>query len=84
MLDRGRPPEFGSRKMIDVAIGVLVGLRGCSPEAAFDDLATAVHDTGIGLGTLASALVRLASGAGEPFPHRDVVAGRWGTLVSAA
>lgn len=81
MLDQGRPSEIGSRKMIDVAIGVLVGLRGCSPDEAFIDLADAVHHTGIGLGALASALVRLASGAPEPFPHRDVVAGRWGTLA---
>ena len=84
MLDHGGPPEIGSRKMIDIAIGVLVGVRGCSPDEAFDDLADAVHDTGVGLGTLASALVRLASRATGPFPHREVVAGRWGTLVSAA
>jgi hypothetical protein len=84
VLDQGRTPDIGSRKVIDVAIGVLVGLRGCIPDEAFDDLADAVHDTGIGLGTLASALVKLASGTTEPFPHRNVVARRWGTLVSAA
>jgi hypothetical protein len=82
MLDHGRRPDTGSRKTIDVAIGVLVGLRACAPDEAFEDLASAVHDTGIGLGALASALVELASGTPEPFPHRDVVTGRWATLVS--
>jgi hypothetical protein len=84
MLDQGRRPEIGSRKTIDIAIGVLVALRGCTPDQAFDDLARAVHDTGIGLGTLAAALVRWAGGTTEPFPHREVVTSRWGTSVSAA
>jgi hypothetical protein len=84
MLEQARRRDIGSRTTIDVAIGVLVGLRGCAPQEAFEDLATAVHDTGIGLGALASALVELARGTTEPFPHRDVVTSRWGTLVSAA
>jgi hypothetical protein len=78
------PSGAGSRTPIDVAVGVLVGLHHCSPEEAFTDLAAAVHDTGIGLGTLASALVKLASGSAEPFTHRDVVTHRWGALVAAA
>lgn len=81
MLDHRLRPDTGSRTTIDVAIGVLVGLRGCPPQKAFEDLASAVHDTGIGLGALASALVELASGTPHPFSHRDVVTGRWGTLV---
>ena len=36
--------------MIDVAIGILAGLRGCSEQEAFDDLVAAVHDTGIAPG----------------------------------
>ena len=84
MLDHGIAPDIGSRKIIDTAIGVLVGLHRCSPQEAFAELAHAVHDTGISLGTLASALVSLAGGDTEPFPHRDVAVGRWGTLLSAA
>jgi AmiR/NasT family two-component response regulator len=51
-----------SRKVIDTAIGVLVGLRGCTPEEAFTELAQVVRETGIGIGTIAAGLVALASG----------------------
>jgi hypothetical protein len=34
--------------VIDVAIGILRGLRGYSERKAFDDLVSAVHETGIG------------------------------------
>ena len=45
-----------SRRVIDVAIGILVGLRGCSDQAAFDELVRVVHQTGIGIGRLAADL----------------------------
>ncbi len=82
VLDHVRASDIGSRKIIDTAIGVLVGARRRAPAEAFEDLATAGHDTGIGLGTLASALVTLASRTAEPFPHRDVVTARWSTLLA--
>ena len=47
-----------SRRVIDVAIVLLVGLRGCSDQAAFDELVRVVHQTGIGIGRLAGGLVR--------------------------
>jgi hypothetical protein len=37
-----------SRKVIDRPIGILVGLRGCSPDQAFAELVRVVHRTGIG------------------------------------
>lgn len=46
-LDRGIDPS--SRIVIDVAIGVLIGWRGCSKEA-FDRRASAVKETGVGIG----------------------------------
>lgn len=52
-----RPP----RKQIDMAIGVLIGLRHCSERQAFADIAAAVHQTGIGLGVVSNALVALAA-----------------------
>lgn len=45
MIDYGTTSDIGSRKIIDTANGVLLGARGCAPAEAFEDLATAVHDT---------------------------------------
>jgi ANTAR domain len=58
-----RAREDTSRQVIDVAIGILVGLRGCSERQAFDELVRVVHQTGIGIGSLAAGLVALASGS---------------------
>jgi hypothetical protein len=38
-------------------------LRGCSEREAFEELVRVVHQTGIGIGSLASGLVALASGS---------------------
>lgn len=51
-----------SRKVIDTAIGVLVGLRGCSPAEAFAELVQVTRQTGIGIGSIAHGLVAVASG----------------------
>lgn len=69
----------GSRTAIDRAIGILVGLRGCSPEAAFAELAQAVRETGIGLNSTAAGLVALASGSSSA-DHAEVF-NIWGELV---
>lgn len=71
-----------SRRSIDVAIGVLVGLRQCSAREAFEEIAKAVHETGIGLGQMSRALVELASGSGESFAHRAEAVVIWGKLVA--
>jgi ANTAR domain len=52
-----------SRRVIDVATGILVALRGCSDKEAFDELVRVVNQTGIGIGSLAAGLVALASGS---------------------
>jgi hypothetical protein len=52
-----------SRRVIDVATGILVGLRGCSDQEAFDELVRTVHQTGVGIGRLAAELVALAGGS---------------------
>lgn len=51
-----------SRKVIDTAIGVLVGLRGCPPAEAFTELVQVSRQTGIGIGIIAGGLVAVASG----------------------
>jgi len=68
-----------SRRVIDVATGILVGLRGCSDHEAFDELVRVVHETGIGIGRLAAGLVALASGSATA-DHAEAFA-VWGELV---
>ena len=68
-----------SRRVIDVATGILVGLRGCSDHEAFDELVRVVHETGIGIGRLAAGLVALASGSATA-EHAEAFA-VWGELV---
>jgi hypothetical protein len=68
-----------SRRIIDVATGILVGLRGCSDHEAFDELVRVVHETGVGIGRLASGLVALASGTATA-EHAEAFA-VWGELV---
>ena len=41
--------DASSRTVIDVAIGVLVGLLRCSERQAFNEIAAAVDETGVGL-----------------------------------
>jgi hypothetical protein len=49
-----RAGDESSRRVIDVAIGILIGLRGCSDIEAFDELVRVVHQTGVGIGRLAA------------------------------
>jgi hypothetical protein len=74
--------DQGSRRIIDVAVGVLVALRGCTEDEAFEDLAHAVHETGVGPGSIARALVELAMGASSDTSdcHRQAL-GVWGPLL---
>jgi hypothetical protein len=74
-----RAADDTSRRVIDVAIGILVGLRGCSDHEAFDELVRVVHQTGIGIGRLAAGLVALASGSATA-EHAEVFA-VWGELL---
>jgi len=68
-----------SRRMIDVATGILVALRGCSDREAFDELVRVVNQTGIGIGRLAAGLVAVASGSSSA-EHAEAFA-VWGELV---
>ena len=74
-----RVGDESSRRVIDVAIGILVGLRGCSDSEAFDELVRVVHQTGIGIGRLAADLVSMASGSTSP-EHADALTA-WGELL---
>jgi hypothetical protein len=74
-----RTSDETSRRVIDVATGILIGLRGCSDHEAFDELVQVVHQTGIGIGRLAAGLVALASGS-TTAEHAEAFA-VWGELV---
>jgi hypothetical protein len=81
MTEQGLHGDLTSRRVIDVAIGILMGLRTCTEREAFDDLASAVRVTGVGLGAIAGALVNLVGGTGVHFPHRDAAIDVWGQLL---
>jgi hypothetical protein len=74
-----RVGDESSRRVIDVATGILVGLRGCSDREAFDELVRVVHQTGVGIGRLAAGLVALASGSATA-EHAEAFTA-WGDLV---
>jgi uncharacterized protein (DUF2336 family) len=82
MAELGRRGDPASRRVIDVAIGILMVLRGCSEREAFDDLVRAVNETRIGPAGLAGALVDLVGGASAPFLHRSEAMQRWGHLMA--
>jgi ANTAR domain len=74
-----RARDESSRRVIDVATGILIGLRGCSDIEAFDELVCVVHQTGVGIGRLAAGLVALASGSSSA-EHAEAYA-VWGELL---
>ncbi len=79
----GRRADPSSRRVIDLAIGILMGLRACSEREAFDDLVNAVHETGIGPAGLATALAHLVGGKGDGVPHESEAALVWGHLLAS-
>ena len=73
-----------SRIKIDVAIGVLVALRGCAPDQAFGELVRVVQRTGIGIGSIARALVDLAGGSSGTSAEYAEAFNAWGELLAQA
>lgn len=73
--------DVQSHKQIDVAIGVLAELRGCSTDEALNDLVDGVHQTGVSAEDLGSALVDLATG-NQPPCHEAEAVQRWGHLLA--
>lgn len=75
-----RPPRNDtSRKAIDRAIGILVGLRACSPDDAFAEVVRVVHRTEIGVVSLAAARLALARGRSG---HRVFPGGVEGSTIA--
>ena len=74
-----RAADDTSRQVIDIAVGILIGLRGYSRREAFDELVRVVHQTGVGLGSLAAGLMAVASGSSSA-EHAEAFAA-WGELI---
>lgn len=83
MTAMGKRADPASRRVIDLAIGILMGLRGSSERDAFDDLVNAVHETGIGPAGLATALCHLVQGTDDGVPHQCEAALMWGHLLAS-
>jgi hypothetical protein len=71
--------DESSRRVIDIAVGILVGLRGYSDREAFEEIVRVVNQTGVGIGSLAAGLVALASGSSSA-GHAEAFAA-WGELL---
>jgi pimeloyl-ACP methyl ester carboxylesterase len=70
-----------SRKQVEVAIGVLMGLRAGPQNEALSEFTSAVQEMGLRPGELACALVDVASGS-DTSPHRAEVQHRWRHLLA--
>ena len=77
-----RSGEDTSRQVIDIAVGILIGLRGCSRREAFDELVRVMNQTGVGVGSLAAGLVALAAGTSSS-RHAEAFT-VWGDLIRHA
>ncbi|BBY15187.1 ANTAR domain-containing protein [Mycolicibacterium litorale] len=77
-----RITDATSRRVIDIAIGILVGLRGCTERQAFDELVAVVKETGLGLSRVATGLVALAAGSSSA-DHAEAFT-VWGDLIRGA
>jgi ANTAR domain len=72
-----------SRRVIDLATGILVGLRGCSEGEAFAELVAVVQRTGIGLASVARALVAIAGSSTDSIPYQAEAFDVWADLLAA-
>jgi hypothetical protein len=81
----GRDPMLQARRSLDLAQGILIGLRRCTTEGAFDELVTVAHKHSVSVSALASALVTLGTGTvDERESDRDALAVAhlaWGDLI---
>jgi hypothetical protein len=59
------------RRDLDIAEGILIGLRRCDPNAAYHELLDAAKRQSAGLMALSSALVELASNQGPSPTHLE-------------
>jgi hypothetical protein len=85
-LPRNSPTPSVDCRSLDVAKGVLVAYRGCTPDQAFTELAAISKENGLGTLALARALVQLAEGSVgmASGPAVEAATQTWGHLVDRA
>lgn len=71
-----------SRRTLDVAVGILIGLRGYTDDEAFEELLGVVNRTGLGIFRVAAGLVALAAGSSTADDSEAFNA--WGELIRTA
>jgi hypothetical protein len=83
-LPRNSPTPSVDSRSLDIAKGVLVAFRGCTPDEAFTEIAAIAQQRQLGTFTLARALVQLAEGSVSVAndPAADAAAQTWGHLLS--
>jgi hypothetical protein len=76
-----RPAEHRSRREIDMAIGVLMGVRRCSAQEASAALAHATRASGVGLGGVSHALLAVIDGEADA---TDSAVAHWNSALDSA
>ena len=71
-----------SQRTVDVAVGILVGLRGYSEREAFDELVGVVNRTGLGIFSVAASLTAIATVSSSTADSEAFNA--WGELIRRA
>ena len=77
-----QPAEHRSRREIDLAIGVLMGIRRCSAQDALEALVGATRVSGVGLGGVSRALLNVVSGDVEPTAAEAVA--HWNAMLGSS
>ncbi|EOM77331.1 ANTAR domain-containing protein [Rhodococcus rhodnii] len=65
---------YSSRTALDIAMGILIAHRGCTLDAALDELATAAHASKISLVRAARELIEFSQAFHHELPARDLAA----------
>ncbi|SOJ55335.1 hypothetical protein MSIMFB_02822 [Mycobacterium simulans] len=75
-----------SGRILDTARGILIGLRRCTSETAFEELFSAAQRHKVPLFAMAWALVHLADDSGKPTPSfmeaQSAARREWGELFA--
>lgn len=83
----GVDDSMARARTLHLAEGILIGLRGCSPEQAIAELVRAGRDAGLSTYALARGLVAAASGGCDATvadPAAHVAQQHWGALFASA
>ncbi|WP_155769977.1 ANTAR domain-containing protein, partial [Mycobacterium asiaticum] len=75
---------MATTRLIDTAVGILVGWRQCSTQAAFRELLAASERQQVPLFAMAGALVNLASRGTDPHEANRAAEREWGDQLSPA